>query len=288
MKILFSGRGLFALGFAVLVLTNIAVFSGVASNRSGEPESQVTLTERELQLPYRIHQENSGFALRLSWRALGKDDTLNKYPDWRSPLWFNAEKLEALGFNVNDYQETNGKTIFYKQPIPKEVFIALEYNGESYQEALKRAQRVLEREEGLFTQTPGDKRLREQFERAQKRVTHEQMTESRLFAIDAGLDPKALREKYSDRTRFVIAKGLVKPRYNYNKNKKEVVGYITRLSVQTIHVALEHRQMLEDIIDQDKAKRDEFEPARYEVELAYGNRWEPWIVAIRHMDNESK
>lgn len=282
-KILLSSRGLFAIGFGILVATNIVVLSGVAFNRSGNPEAQITLTERELQLSYRIHEENSGLALRLAWRTLGKDEDYNYSPDWRSPAWFSSEKLKELGFNIDNHLKWEDNIIFYKLPIPKEVFIVLENNGESYREALRRAEMVLEKGEGLFRLNSDDKKLHDNLERAEKRVKRERIIESRLFAIDAGLDPKKLREKYNDRTRFIIAKGLVTPRYHYGNNKKEVAGYITKLSIESIYVPLKHRQVFDAILVKDESKQNALRGPRYKVELAYGNRFEPWIVSVQHM-----
>lgn len=283
MKILLSSRGLFSLGFIVLVATNIVVLSGVASNRSGEPESQIILTERELQLPYQVHEENSGLALRLTWRALGKVEDYNNYSDWRTPTWLSAKKLEELGFNINNYLSSVGNTTFYKQPIPKEVFIVLENDGEPYREAVKRAEVALDREESSFKLNPSDKRLRDNFERAEKRLKRERIKETRLFAIDAGLDPSELREKYREQSRFIITKGLIKARYDHDKNKKKVFGYISRLSVASIHVPLKHRQVFDSVLAQDKSKKNDFETPRFEVELAYGSRLEPWIVSVKRM-----
>lgn len=287
MKILLSSRVLFAMGFVILIVTNIVVLSGVASNRFGTPETQITITERELQLPYRVYEENSGLTLRLAWRALGQDGDYNSYNNWRSPVWFSAEKLEELGFNIDNYLRSKNDVSFYRQPIPKEVFIVLENNGEPYREAVKRAEIALEKEKDLFKLNSGDKRLRDNFERAEKRLKRERIIASRLFAIDAGLNPQKLREKYHDRTRFIITKGLVKPRYNYNKKRKEVFGYITKLSIESIHVPLKHRKIFDAILVQDKSERNEFRLPRYEVELAYGSRFEPWIVSVQHMGDKS-
>jgi len=285
MKMILSSRKLFVIGFVIVVATNIVVLSGVASNRSGEPGTQITLTERELQLPYIVHDENSGLALRLAWRALSKDKDNSPYPDWKSPAWFNAEKVKELGFNIGDYLSSNGNTKFHKQPIPKEVYIVLENDGEPYRDAVKRAEVELEKEESSLKLNPKDKRLRNNFERAEKRLMRERITETRLFAIDSGLDPHRLREKYDDRTRFIITKGLVKPRYN--KKKKEVSGYIAKISMERIHIALKHRKIFDAILIQNKTKKNEFKSPRYEVKLAYGSRFEPWIVSVQHMGDES-
>jgi hypothetical protein len=286
-KILLSSRGLFSLCFIVLVATNIIVLSGVASNRSGKPESHIILTERELKLPYRVHEENSGLALRITWRALGNISDNNNYSDWRSPAWFSSEKLKKLGFNINDFLNSNRNATLYKRPISKEVFIVLENDGEQYREAVKRAKLALKREENSFKSNPGDKRLRDNFERAEKRLKREHMEETRLFAIDAGLDASKLREKYGDRTRFIITKGLVKPRLNHNKTKKELFGYISRLSVASINVPLKHRQIFDSILARDKSNKNDFRSPRFEVKLAYGNRLEPWIISVRSLDDKS-
>lgn len=145
---------------------------------------------------------------------------------------------------------------------------------------------ALEKEEGLFKSNSGDKTLRDNFTSAEKRLKRERITGSRLFAIDAGLDPKKLREKYGDRTRFIITKGLVKARYNYKNKRKEVFGHIIKLSIKKIHVPLKYRKKFDSILIRDKSKKNEFESPHYEVELAYGSRLEPWIVSVHPLDDK--
>ena len=166
---------LFLLGFLVLIATNIIVLVGVASNRSNEPESQITLTERELALSYHTYEENSGLRLRLDWRALGKEDSYG-YTDWRSPMWLNSQKLKALGFMLEDDVDAYGYSNRYKRSIPKEVFIVLEVGGEPYREAVKRAEAVFEREKRLFEGNPEDKPMKDNFERAKRNLEHEQQS----------------------------------------------------------------------------------------------------------------
>jgi hypothetical protein len=283
MKLHISSRGLFAFGFVIVVAANIAVLSGVAANRTGEPECKMTLSERELQLPYRIHKENSGMALRLTWRVIGKDDEYRSTSSWTSPAWFNAEKVEELGFKIQDRLNSSDDTALFKKILPKEVFVVLEYDGEPFREAVKRAESALAREQGLLKTHPDDKELRENHKRAEERLQRERTAESRLFAIDVGLDPEELRHKYSDRTRYILARGKAQPRYDWDKKKKEVSGYISELSIASIHVPLEHRQILDSIVARDRSKGMTFEPPRFEVELAYGSRLEPWVVSVISM-----
>ena len=282
MKTRLSSRGLFLLGFLMLVAANTVVLTGAAFNRSGEPESQLTLTERELQLPYRVHAENSGLALRLTWRALG-----NSHSDWRTPAWLNAEKLEQLGFHLNSYRSATGSSPFDGQPLSKDVFIVLENDGETYREAVNRAVAALDKEKRSLEINPDDKRLQTNFEAAEKRLARERVEKSRLFAIDAGLDAKTLRQQYGDRTRFIIVKGRVRPGYPYHRKKNKVTGHIAELSGANIHVALKHRKLLDAILSRDKATRNASGAPRYQVKLAYGSRLEPWIVSVHPVGGKS-
>jgi hypothetical protein len=278
MKTVLSSRRLFVIGFVILAATNIVVLSRVASNRFGEPELQITLTERELHLPYRVHNENSGLALSLAWRALSKERDNYAYPDWRSPAWLNADKVEELGFNPGNYPGSNGKVKSDKHPIPKEVYIVLENDGAAYREAVKRAEAALEKEKGSLKLNPKDKKLRDNVERAEERLRRERITETRLFAIDAGLDPHRLREKYDNRKHFIITKALIKPRYD--GKKKEVSGYISKLSSSRIHVALKYRKIFDTILVKNKTRKNKIASPRYKVKLAYGSHFVPWIVSV--------
>ena len=280
MKWLWSPRGLFALGFTVLVATNIAVLAGVAYNRSGMPETLITLSERELPLPYYRNEEDSGLALHMDWRVLGAEEDDTPYRSWGYPAWLTADKLAALGFQIDADQvlESDGRRT--KAPLPKEVFIVLENNGPAYREALRRAEQALAQAEDRLSADSTDQQRQETVDNAAKRLERERITASRLFAVDAGLDPARLQETYADRARFIIAKGLVKPTYDYGKHRRRVQGYIQRLCVEDIHVPLEHRKLLDALIAKDRSQREAAAPPRYDITIAYGRRFEPWIVAV--------
>ena len=97
-------RTLFA-GLALILVVNGFVLSGVALNRTGEPESLVQLSERELQLPYRgwNSKENSGVELSLRWRVNAGSGTQDGYYGYVSyggtAAWLDEEKMTALGFD---------------------------------------------------------------------------------------------------------------------------------------------------------------------------------------------
>lgn len=278
MKTITTSKKLFMAGFALVILTNIIILSAVALNRSTEQKREILLTERELGMPYRSHKENSGLSLSLVWRTLDENQANSRFYAYRrsSPSWFDIQKLRELGFNItDDHLEADSDTTHYKEPVPKEVFIVLEYEGELYEASLKRAQRHLEKEEELLRLSSENKKLRENVKEAQNRLKQERTTASRLFAIDAGNNPEALRKKYDDQAQFIITKGLVKPKYHY-KNKK-VMGHIQSLSISSIYVPLKYRQLL-DIGSEKSLGKDD---PHYKVSLAYGSRYEPWIVTLQ-------
>jgi hypothetical protein len=276
MKISASSKILFLLGFVLLVVTNIIVLAGVSSNRSGNPEAMVTLTERELQLPYRLHKENSGLTLQISWRVPTKKNSLYE----RRPDWLTSEKLKELGFTIDPLRQKR-KRIAYRYALPKEVFIVLEYNGESYMEAVREAQATLAKKENLYKADKGDKKLRDTYQRAEKDLKEERISRSRLFAIDAGLDPKRLREAFPDRSRFIITRGVVRPDYGYTMTTDKITGYVTKLSNGSINVPLDQRKIFDPFILQKKLRMGNTQPPRYDVKLAYGSRLEPWIVSAK-------
>ena len=284
MKFVFSSRGLFFLGLLLLVLTNIAVLDGVAVNRSGSPETQIVLTEREVQIPYRSHKENSGLALHLKWRVAGVGDDAKFSSRWNSPAWFDADKLKKLGFLIPDYDRSDDSFKQRKQPVTKEVFIVLENESPLFQKIIKRLEKALDKEKKLLLADRDDKELTDRVKNAEERLKRERIAGSRLFVVDAGLNPRQLRGQYPDRTRFIITKGKVNYRYNYSgdgkEKKQEITGYVSGLSVANIHVPLQYRQKF-DFIREHSKSRGKNDSTRYQVELAYGHRFEPWLVSIQ-------
>ncbi len=294
MKSPFSPRKLFIASFLVLITTNVIVLTGIASNRSGEPDALVMLSERELRLPYRLYEENSGLFLRLQWRTVSQtgDYVSGAYANRRTPAWFDMNKLEELGFNsleLDYYRSPSSYNSIKRKSLPKEVFIVLENNGPLHAQVIKQAEKAFEKQKSLLAVDTSDKHVRNNFERAEQQLNHERIAASRLFAIDAGLEPNALRQKYQNRSQFIIAKGLVEPvLYSYNRDQKMSVvsGYIKRLSIERVHIPLKQRKLFDTLLVQNKIHRANTEAPRYQVELAYGQRLEPWVTSIKPLDSK--
>ncbi len=285
MKFLQSQRGLFLVGFILLLLVNGVVLGGVGVNRSGDPEAQVILTERELELPYRLEKENSGLSLSLDWRVIGDDDSSNSYSNWNVPVWFDTAKLKELNVALPPTDVLDNYDRNKKMPSEKEVFIVLELNSPLFAKVISSLEAELEKERNQFALEGQD---RDQVIRAEKRIADEHRSGTRLFAIDAGLDAVKLRQQYRDRKKYILTKGIIKYRWNYSdddRKKRELRGYICRLSCGKIHVPLKYRLALEQVLGGEISRKEDGVAPRFQVELAYGSRFEPWVVAVQKTIN---
>lgn len=286
-----NSKNLFMAGAFIVLVINAIVLSGVAYNRSGEPESVITLSGREMEVSrsYTSDFKNSGISLRINWRALGKEKTLDEisdYFDWRSLHWLDEKKLEELGFDIKRYAKRN--TNHYQDLPEKEVCLVLENNGEAYREAVKRAEKALASAEAKLKENPDSKDLIDRRKSAEEELKNEIKSRSRLFVIDAGLEASALRSKYPDKNRYMITKGIVRPGYDYSDEKatKRLTGWISRLGVVSLHLPLEYEKKLESFknskMNEDCGKYSEYQC--YEIELFYGKRLEPWINQIKESE----
>jgi len=288
MKIKFPQK-LFTLAFLVLIVTNFVVLLGVYENRSGEVDSQLILTERELRLFYSSNEENSGLSLNILWQSLGKHNIVH-YSGWQAPTWLNTQKLQSLGFDIDQIIQKSDQSYY---SISKESFIVLEYDGDTYQEALKRVKKDIEEKKRTLDSNPQDKQLQSYYKIAEKSLQTRNKFESRLYAIDVGNDPEKLREKYSDRSKYIITKALIA--LNYDHITKEPYGSITGLSISQINIPLKFRKVFNPIIKKDILKRKKSrmyhhtlqQLPRFQMELAYGKRFEPWIVSLRVLENNT-
>ncbi len=277
-----TGKHTWFAGLGIIVLTNAIALAGVAYNRSGEPDTVITLSERELRLPYswRLERENSGLSLRLRWRVIGSDDDRYDYLSHSStPAWLDEEKLQELGFPVNDAVATEANRRRLNRSLPREVYLVLEYDGAAYQNMLSRARAYKDKQQALADQNPEDKNIAGEAKDAKERWERDLHKASRLFIVDAGLDPGALHSSYPDVSRNIVMRGTIQARVNSRADDKwEVQGYIREIAVSNINIPLAFRKTLDPFIERDQS--NDSEDARYQVTLAYGKRYEPWVVKV--------
>ena len=216
-------------GSALILLTNAVVLSGAAYNRSGDAESQMRLSQRELQ-HYRQyeHKDNSGITLSLNWRIVREKfsqqhdygfDSGYSAGKWGTPIWLNKAKMAELGFDVAKLADTAANARHYKESLSKEVLLVLEINAQAYQQELQRARDYAEQARRLLADNPDSKEFKQRVKNAEEYYKNEETINSRLFVIDAGIDMQKLRSTYPDRTRHAIVHGLISPSITREKNE---------------------------------------------------------------------
>jgi len=176
-------------------------------------------------------------------------------------------------------EDTVGRRRFERQ-LPREVLLVLELAGPAWQQALQRARQNSVRHEAARQANADSKEFTEKAKRALEQLQLEEKANSRLFAIDAGLDRAALRANYPDRSRFLILKATLRPRLETHDRKTRVTGYVSELAVKRINVPHALRPVLEPVLRMQRNSADD--PARrFEATLAVGQRLEPWIESVR-------
>lgn len=258
-------------GVALIVAVNAFVLAGVAWNRSGATASALTLSQRELSLPYAfgLDGERGGVEVVLLWRSPMIDDNAEAAYDMhygRGPDWLGADKLRELGFDLKDERDA------YRQK--REVYVVLELAGADWQAALAQAQRRLDR---ALARGDAEKQDIDAQKSAQEALKYEQHKASRLFAVDAGLDAAALRQRYPDTHRHLIVVATVTPSVMVIDKKTTVSGHIGELAVARISVPHALRGAMDGI---DRSALDSGR-ATFEMDVAWGRRFEPWVTAVR-------
>lgn len=274
-----------AAGALLILLANAVALIGVYLNRSGEPDSRLTLSQRELTPPWGwgMAKENSGMALRLNWRVI--DASAGEYFDGGygvsggTPEWLDEARMAALGFDMAALAEGTAGRRRFERALPREIVLVLELAGPAWQQALERAQQNAARHEAARLANADSKEFAAKAKRAQELLKLEETQNSRLFAIDAGLDRAALRAKYPDRSRFLILKGTLRPRLVTLEKKTRLTGYVSAIAVTQINVPHALRPTLEPVLRKQRNTADD--PARhFAATVAVGQRLEPWIESV--------
>ena len=283
--IAWSRRRTLIAGLGLIVVVNAIALAGVAYNRSGEPVSVLQLSERELRLPYSYtsslkRTENSGVALNLQWRvpAEGNELDYEAYGSYGgSPPWLNQAKLAALGFEGLSAKRSESAGL--KKQRTREVLLVLELDGVAARKALERAREKAVEEEKLNDANPGNKEFAQRSKAAKERLEREQRENSRLFAVDAGLDAAALRTQYPDRTRYLIVRGQVRPQLVSHEKEDQLRGFISALSIGEINVPVEFQSVLLRPVPENTR-------VKFSASVAFGQRLEPWITALAGEDTK--
>lgn len=265
---------------AVFILAiNALILAKVAYNKS-ESLLKITLSERELALPSYAPKENSGLNLRFNYRVLTSDiDTYMSFAPRRYPDWLDKEKMESLGFTMETEATENDTN---NKGVTKERIIALEFNGESYQQMLARVQ---EWHAELSTEYEAGKERYPTQESIDRRLNKEKFQASRLFAIDAAVELEELQSKYAGKPNIIFAKALISTRgYGYKTNNDvKRFGYIQNLSIETINVPNPFNVTLKNL---PQTEYNAVNHPRYLVDLEIGKGLEPFVTDVVILEPE--
>jgi hypothetical protein len=270
---------------ALILLANVVALTGVYFNRSGEPEARMKLSQRELGTPWDWSAvgDNSGLVLGLNWRVNDGHAGEKFYADYGyhggTPEWLDEPRMKALGFDTAPVGESGEARRRFERSLPREVLLVLELAGPAWQQARQRAWQNAARHEAARLANADSKEFAGKAKQAQDALQSEETRNSRLFAIDAGLDRAALRAKYPDRSRFLILKAKLRPTLATQDKKTRVSAHVSELAVRRINVPHALRPGLEPALRNPRSNgRDP--DAKFEATVAFGQRLEPWIEAI--------
>ncbi|MDD5057457.1 MAG: DUF4824 family protein [Sideroxydans sp.] len=263
-------------GCAIILLTNAVALGGAAYNRSGEAESRLQLTQRELGHSYSYAgREDSGIALSLNWRFDQPEQAEFNYAlyagRWGMPVWLDRAKLAQLGFGVEKLSASPESGQSYLDHETREVLLVLELDGAAWQKYLLRLSNQVDERRKLLAAAPDSKELQDKLKSAEDSFRHEQKTGSRLFVVDAGLELASLRASYPDRSRYAIVRGLIRLGSMYVNKQTVIGGYITELHSDQINVPLDFRQAFDN-------------GSSFQATVAFGQRLEPWLESASKIE----
>jgi len=270
----------FVAASAVVVAATAASVGFMAWNRSADRPDVVTLTERELALPF-ADPENTGLWLEVRWQNPPRD--LNA-ADAERVARRDRTALESLGFDCSLPLADATARDHFRRMLARSGFVVFEYDGESWRAFAEQVARgAMDAQVPARAVSPGQGPPADSADR----IRRERMAGSRLIPVDAGADARDLRQRYPDTRRFLVVPALI--RIDLVEPTTEAPGRLAFRVVSpqppVIHVPREHRALL------DPLARNRREPAdrwttndaqpRYEVTVAYGRSHEPWITGVR-------
>jgi hypothetical protein len=228
-------------------------------------------------MPYewRRDRENNGLALGMVWRVPPDEPADAQYNcATGASQWLDRAKMGArLG---DGGRRVFGPSRARLKAAPREYCWC--WNSTGQPTALARARARASRAAEAARLEPRDRGSKRAREARPQWLDQETRRDSRLFAVDAGLELEALRAKYPDRGRYALVRGQVRPTRVSEKTWK-VEGYVAGLSIDSINVPHGLRGMLgriAEIVDADKRER---EP--YEATVAFGKRSALDVEAVK-------
>jgi len=285
----------------LIVVSNLAILAAAGWNRRGEPEAQLSLTERELAMPAARQDEGTGLELSLvmTHEPPGVVRRTARWKRYELPSvdygWLDHAKLLELGFRVDLDPTHPDAAERYSHAMPRRAYVVVEYDGEAWNRWISaREEQVLKLRREVEKGTAEPSTLAE----AEALLAVDRTMRSRLFPVDAGTDADALQRRYGDRRRHAVVAGLLRPKVVTPENGVPALGGdVLGLIVSRVHVSRRLRRHLELFLPEDTWEEVEARersaaergwpsptPPRYHATLAVGRRHEPWLVNVATLE----
>ena len=231
----------FFVPLALPLLVTAATLTEVAINRSDGREP-ITLSEREVYVSPR-DDNNSAATVWLTWHG--------------SPeaVWLDRGRLAELGFDTSVDPASADAPNHYRRLLPRQVFVAMELNGPSFE----RAMAALDRQ-GQFAPRgdPGqDVRARA----------------SRLVVVDADRDAEALAQRYPNARTHLITAATVAVWHSGAPSPPGIGASVSGIAPAQMQVPREWAGTLPFVNG-----REARTPPPFEIDVRYGTRYEPWVT----------
>ncbi len=251
----------FWLGTGLILVSNAVALGGVYYNRSGEPDSVLRLSERELTEAYNSVMDSDAAGKVLELEARLADG------------WVTADRLRGLGFEVGE----NGIP-YNRERQEREGLVVLELNGAQYERELATAEAELKQAQSEFAAAPDSAAAKEKLDTAEYGLSRFKAYNTRLYVVDAGFDAASLRERYPDRRRYSLARASLRPGVRWSASAPTVDDYTLYFDLAELSVPSRWRSVFSDWQPYNRTAEDR---ANVSVEVTFGKRFEPWITSAK-------
>jgi hypothetical protein len=283
-----SQRQLWLAAALLLIVTNVVALGGVAFNRAGGFDSDLTLSERELTGSYprggwSTGTEDSGLDLHLNWSVRtasggpGGGMSTRGWPGNGGVPWLDAQKLRALGIGVDVGEHSPEARRRIERSSGRDVYLVLEMDGPAYATSLADARAEVDAAQTAVLAHPADSAAQRSLTTARARLAQDEESATRLFLVDAGLDAATLRRQYPARTQYAIVRGHVRALVTDVGGRPVVSGFVSDIYCSTINVPVEFRSAFGSPNGRFASPK---RASAVRIEVKFGRRFEPWIEAV--------
>lgn len=276
-----GSKSLAWLAAGLVLMVNAFILGKVYVNRSDEIV-QLTLSERELRLPYNygFAKEDSSARVRLNWTTPSNQPIDVDMNQWR---WQYNRSLQLSGIHFSSFQfpDCARKTRLLQK---RSGWVLLEFNGRSYADYIAQAEQYHALIMGL---TPAEntewsaKELAGKRKQADAFLAAAKTDDSRLFVIDAAAERELLesvRREYqtSPNSQTAIVPAELRAGYYRcdSKERRTTEIIIDGLAVESLHIS---KSLAQGFLQDDDTKSK----TKFIADISYGRLFEPWIKNLR-------